>query len=131
MEPNPSPLSTLLAEHAKLSHALAQVQHTDAQQEHLLCLLEADLRHQRLLYLLQPIGAVSDSFCTHLEGLILSLVGFSQEEIQQDPRLVASYFALLHPYLEMPLPAFWENVRELAAEVYVELLYQRVSRKWG
>lgn len=106
MKTPPSHIATLLADHAKLSHALATVQDASTQQEYLLRLLQADLRNYRLIYGLEQAGLVIDHFYSNLHTVIIPMLGFPPEQ-SQDDTVGDFYFELLEQQMELPLREFW------------------------
>lgn len=120
---NPS-INTLLSDHAKLSFALVQAQHAATQREQILLLIQADLRHYRLVHGLQQSGLITDDFNTHLGSVILPMMGFAMDHIHLEDEIVAHYISLLDARMELPLKEFLDQLPNVATKMYFELMFQ-------
>jgi len=110
---NSSAFSQMLEDHAKLTQAFIKVQ----AKEHVLLILEGELRTQRLIYGLEQAGMIVDAFYPRLHSVVLTMVGFSYSQVQ-DEGLMKFYREQIHNCMKVPLEEFFECVPEMAMEIY-------------
>lgn len=111
-------LFLLLRDHAQLTYAYARLMLRDEAQ--ILHLLQADLRHYRLLHNLLEAGLDPAYFHGDLNTAIFPLLGFSKEQ-QDSNELHDFYFHLQQPYMQIPLKQFLDKLAEMAAEIWQAL----------
>jgi len=107
-------LLVLLREHMQLSFAYARIMLSDEAQ--ILHLLQADLRHYRLLHNLLEAGLDPAYFHGDLNTAIFPLLGFSKAQ-QDSNALHDFYYFQVQSYMKTPLKEFLHQLPQLAREM--------------
>jgi hypothetical protein len=85
------------------------------------------MKNYKLVKALDSAGLVSHDFYTDLERVILKLMGFNEEE--QDDNLFLVYDRFLKKLLEMDIYDFFIHLDELALQFYQILMEQKDLKK--
>lgn len=95
-----------------------------------LSLIAAELRNNKLIKGLQDAGMVVEDFYGDLGTRILELIGFTEEERNQD-ELYDFYNQNLNELIDVNLEEFQEKLKLLALEFYNRLLLEKLRRTEG